>query len=210
VADPSLLTHRGLLRQDNVLLLYNVAALDAVDGRVYFDEYHHGLRSGGGTWGYLRYHDQEWSVLQLLIVAAIGIWSVGVRLGPAVPLPRKSQADAVDYASAVARIYEQAGVRHVLARLLVRDFHGKLTRLLRLKPTTLPAEILAAWRKRHPGESDKRLEELLRGTVELRRVASGAADLSEQQLLKWAQALQGFDRSQERGKTLAVTEPLFP
>src|SRR5439155_750646 len=48
VPDPSLLTHRGLLREDNVIFLYNVAALDAEDGRVYFDEYHHGIRSGGG------------------------------------------------------------------------------------------------------------------------------------------------------------------
>src|SRR5439155_16272379 len=62
VADPSPLTHRGLLREDNVVFLYNLAALDAEDGRVYFDEYHHGIRSGGGYWNYLRYHHQHWAV----------------------------------------------------------------------------------------------------------------------------------------------------
>src|SRR5262245_16768965 len=43
VPDPSLLTARGLPRQDNVVFLYNVARRHAHDGRVYFDEYHHGL-----------------------------------------------------------------------------------------------------------------------------------------------------------------------
>jgi hypothetical protein len=192
VPDPSLLTHRGLLRQDNALFLYDVAALDAVDGRVYFDEYHHGLRSGGGVWGYLRYHDQQWSLVQLLLVALVGVWMVGVRLGPAVPVPKERRADAVDYASGVARIYQRAGVRHVLARGLVRDFLAALTRHLRLRPTALPVQILAAWGKRHPEESARHLEYLLRGTVELRRFAARTADMSEHQLWTWAKAFDEF------------------
>ena len=68
VADPSLATYSGLwdrkdgqevLRDDNVLFLANVAALHARDGKVYFDEYHHGFQSGGGLWGYLGYHGQQ-------------------------------------------------------------------------------------------------------------------------------------------------------
>jgi hypothetical protein len=193
VPDPSLLTHRGLLRQDNVLFLYNVAALDAADGRVYFDEYHHGLRSGGGVWGYLHYHHQQWSLVQLLAVALVGVWSVAIRLGPAVPVPQERRADAVDLASAVARIYQRAGVRQVLARSLVRDFLGRVARHLRLRPTVPPVQLLAAWRKRHPDESATRLEELLRGTAQLRKLAAGANDMSEQQLLSWTRALDEFN-----------------
>jgi hypothetical protein len=189
--DPSLLTHRGLLRQDNVLLLYNVVALDAMDGRVYFDEYHHGLRSGGGAWGYLRYHDQHWTVLQLLLVAAVGAWAVGVRLGPAVATPEATRADAVDYAGAVARIYQRTGARHLLARFAARDFFDALTRHLRLRPSALPAQILAAWHKRHPGESSKALERLLRGAVELRKAGAGTKDVAERELWHWA---SGFDQ----------------
>jgi hypothetical protein len=191
--DTSLLTHRGLLRQDNVLFLYNVTALDAVDGRVYFDEYHHGLRSGGGIWGYLRYHDQQWGLVQLLLVALVGVWMVAVRLGPAVPVPKERRADAVDYAGAVARIYQRAGARHRLASGLVRDFSARLTRHLRLRPMALPVQILALWRKRHADESASRLEYLLRGTAELRRFASGAVDMSERQLWTWAKAFDEFN-----------------
>ena len=58
-----------------------------------------------------------------------------------------SNADAVAFAGAVARIYQRAGVRQVLARSLLRAFFGGLTRHLRLRFTTAPALILAAWRK---------------------------------------------------------------
>jgi hypothetical protein len=193
VPDPSLLTQRGLSRQDNVLFLYNLAVLDAAPGGpVYFDEYHHGLRSGGGAWGYLRFHEQQGSVLQLLLVALVGIWAVGVRLGPAVARPRETRADAVDYAGAVARIYRRAGVRHVPARALVRDFLGRLTRQLRLRQAAAPAQIVAAWRKQHPDQPPTRLEEVLHGAAELRKVAAEEADMSEQQLFTWTRALDDF------------------
>jgi hypothetical protein len=103
--DPSVLTHRGLLRADNAVFLYNLAARDAEDGRVYFDEYHHGFRSGGGFWSYLRYHGQQGIALQLLLAAGMAAWAVGRRLGPAVPLPAVKQADGVAYASSVAGIF---------------------------------------------------------------------------------------------------------
>lgn len=190
--DPSPLTHRGLLRRDNVLLLFNVAAREARGGVVYFDEYHHGIRSGGGAWGYLRYHHQHMSVLLLLAVAAVALWAVGVRLGPAVPAPAAATADAVDYASAVARIYQKAGVRHLIADLIVRDFLDRLTAHLHLRRHATAAEIVAAWRWRHPGgESRERLQELLGGTVELRQGAQ-ARQVPEADLLKWSRAFDEF------------------
>jgi hypothetical protein len=191
IADPSLWTHRGLLRDDNVLFLYNVAALDAVGRRVYFDEYHHGLRSGGGYWDYLRYHDLHWNVLQLLAVAGVAVWAAAVRLGPAVPLPNAGRADAVDYASAVARIYQRAGVPHLLAQNMVRDFLGALTAHLRLRRTAAPAQLLGAWRQRHGKDSAGRLAELLRGVSELRKVAAGK-EMTERELLSWSRAFDVF------------------
>lgn len=193
VADPSLLTHRGLLRGDNVVFLYNVAAHAARDGVVYFDEYHHGIRAGGGYWSYLHYHNQHWAILQLLAVGAVAAWSMAVRLGPPVPLPPASAADAVDYASAVARIYERAGVRHLLADLVVRDFLEALARLLHLKRAAPPGEILAAWRIRYPGtESCERLRWLLHGTAELREAAARKEHIPERRLLMWARAFDQF------------------
>ena len=193
VPDASLLTHRGLRRADNVLLLYNVAVREARGGRVYFDEYHHGIRSGGGAWGYLRYHHQSGLLLQLLACAVVAIWAVAVRLGPARPTPVTHAADAVDYASAVARIYQQAGARHLLAALLVRDFQERLTALLKLRRSAPLVEIVAVWRKRFPGaEALERLQELLRGASGLRAAAAQSERVPESELLRWARAFDGL------------------
>jgi hypothetical protein len=190
VADPSLLTRRGLRRQDNVMFLYKVVALSARDGRVYFDEYHHGLRSSGGFWGYLRFKGLLWVLVPVLAATAASCWALAVRLGPAVPKPAPVRADAVAYASALARIYERAGVCQRLGRSLARDFVSAMARHLRMRRSALPAEILAAWRQRQPAEA-RHVQELLRGVSELRQ-----ADLSERRLLVWNQAFDAFSRDQ--------------
>jgi hypothetical protein len=190
VADPSLLTPRGLRRQDNVMFLVNVAALTARDGRVYFDEYHHGLRSGIGFWGYLRFKGLLWVLVPVLAATAAAGWALAIRLGPAVPRPAAVGADAVAYASALARIYQRAGVRQRLGRSLARAFVTALARHLRLRRSALPAEILAAWRQRQPAEAPQ-VQELLRGASELRQ-----ADISERRLLAWNQAFDTFLRAQ--------------
>jgi hypothetical protein len=188
VADPSLLTPRGLRRGDNALFLVNLARRSAQDGRVYFDEYHHGLHAVGGLWGYLRQRGWLWLVLPALLLAGMAAWAVAVRLGPAVPTPAGTTADAVEYASAVARIYERTGVRQPLARTLASGFLAALARHLRLRRTALPAEMLAAWRQRHADDSGRRLEALLRGVSKLRQ-----GRVSERQLLAWARALDQFE-----------------
>jgi hypothetical protein len=160
--------------------------LHARDGKVYFDEYHHGFQSGGGFWGYLRYHGQHLLLAPLFLAIGAALWMWAVRLGPATPTPQTSETDAVDYASALARLYQQAGARRRLARTLARGFLGALTGRLRLRRNALPAEILSAWRQHDPGPSGERLQALLRGVAELRK-----GDLSDQNLLYWS---QGFDQ----------------
>jgi hypothetical protein len=188
VADPSFLTSRRLHRgADNLLFLGNVAALHARDRRVYFDEYHHGICASEGFWGYLQYHGQQIAFVPVLLVVVVAVWAVAVRLGPAVATPPAVGADAVDYASAVARIYQRAGARRLLARGLVRGFLTRLARHLRARPSALPAELLAAWRQRYPKESAGRLETLLRAMTDLRQ-----ADLSNARMLAWTKALDQF------------------
>jgi|SRR5579884_1865785 len=204
VADARWLTREGLVRSDgeprddNVVFLANVAEVAARDGKVYFDEYHHGLRSSGGFWGYLEYHGERATPLLVLLVLFVAGWRWAVRLGPPVPTPTTESADAVDYASALARLYQKTGTRRLLAQTLVRSFLGELTRHLRLRHRALPAEILAAWRQHDSGPSLTRLQTLLRGVGDLRR-----GEVSERQLLAWAQAFSQFTREMQRGQAHA-------
>ncbi len=190
--EPSLLTHRGLLRQDNVLFLYNIARLDAVDGLVLFDEYHHGIRSGGGFWDYLRYHGLHGAALQLLAVAGIALWAVGVRLGPAVRLPRPRRADAVDYASALARIYQRAGVQGQLARHMSRDFCAAVTRYLHLPRSAGATEVLQTWRQRHGAESVRELTALVQAAESLSHRHVPERHYTRRELLHWARRFDEF------------------
>ncbi|HZY87885.1 MAG TPA: DUF4350 domain-containing protein [Gemmataceae bacterium] len=200
LASPALLSRRGLVRSDgeprddNAVFLYNVASLDARDGKVYFDEYHHGLRAASGFWGYLAYHGRRWALLPLLVVAGVWAWTWAVRLGPAVPPRRADSADAVDYASALGRLYQGAGARRLLARTLSRNFLTALTKHLRLRRTALPAVILAAWRQQDAGPSAQRLQALLRGLADLRK-----PDLTDAQLLSWARAFDEFTEQTLQG-----------
>jgi len=196
LADATPLSGRGLRRDDNLLFLVNAARWHAEDGSVLFDEYHHGFRSAEGFWGYLGYYGQRSALLPPLLVAVVALWRAGVRLGPAVPKAVVNQADAVEYASALGRLYRRTGARQEPARALLRDFLTALTKHLHLPRNAIPAEILAAWRQHHPGPSAERLQGLLRGLAELRK-----GGLSDRQLLAWN---QGFD--QFRGEMLpAVT-----
>src|SRR5262249_53830156 len=189
-ADPSLLTPRRLPRgAGNRVFLGNVAALHAQDGVIYFDEYYHGIRSSGGFWGYLQYHGQQMAFIPIVMVIAVAVWAAAVRLGPAVPAPPKPSADAVNYASAVARIYQRAGARRLVARGLTRSFLAALARHLQARPSALPAELLAAWRQRHPKKAADQVQSLLRGATELRK-----GDIGERQLLAWTRACDEFER----------------
>jgi hypothetical protein len=76
---------------------------------------------------------------------------------------------------------------------LARRFVARLTEHLRLRRAALPAEVLAAWRARHPKADTGRLEALLRGATNLRR-----GMVSERQLLSWVQAFDAFEQELTR------------
>lgn len=199
VADPSVLTHRGLVRRDNVMFLCNAARLGSHDDRVFFDEYHHGLRAASGYWSYLRYHGQHWIVLQMLLVFGVVVWGLALRLGPAKATRQISHADGVDYASAVARIYQQAGVRHRLARWLIVDFLNKLTKHLRLRRTATTAQMLAAWKKKTRADGGDALDPLLQGVSRLRQQADTDQQIPAKELLHWAREFDAFAKTHAIG-----------
>src|SRR5262249_30445143 len=135
-----------------------------------------------------------WIILQLVLVAGVALWAVGRRLGPAVPAPVTEQADAVAYASSVARIYEKADLRPRVGEGLARAFLDALTRHLGLRRNAGAGDILAAWRQGHGEEASRRLGELLQAAERLARGEAPGADA----LLALAQRFDAFLRDYVR------------
>lgn len=200
IADPSIWTHQGLVEHDNVLLLYNLAVLDGVQGRVYFDEYHHGIRSASSYLDYFRYHGVQWILLQLVLIGTLAVWGLAVRLGPALPLGAKPHADAVDYASAVARIHERAGLLRQMGRHLARDFRNGITRLLHLRKNAGNEEILAIWRKRRGPQSGSELSELIQVAEEMKLDSTPGMPKNKRELLHWSKEFDRFLKLSDKGK----------
>jgi len=115
-----------------------------------------------------------------------------------VPPPLAPKADAVDYAGAMARIYQQAGVHSWLASDLVREFMDAVRGHLRLRSSAATSDIVRTWEQRHP-ESQLELAGLLELAEELER---GGEEVSRGKLLTAAQALDRF-RASRPGRALA-------
>ena len=157
------------------------------DRTVLFDEYSHGFRASSNFFTYLWRYRKEAFLIQVGVVLLVSAWAVAVRLGPAVPVPTGPKADAVDYAAAMARIYQKAGATEWLLGGLTRDFLAVVTSYLRLRRVATRQEVLAAWARRHPAAKD-RLAELL---AELDMLA-GTREPPTRRLLHLARALDAF------------------
>jgi len=121
LADPTLLTARGLGRADNVMVLANIAQHDSRDGIVYFDEYHHGFQSGAVS-GAISAIRPTAGVAAALPRDPGGGLAHDDPLGPATADTARAAGRRVDYASALARLYQKAGVRRLLGKSLTRGF----------------------------------------------------------------------------------------
>ncbi|MBD3176122.1 MAG: hypothetical protein GF320_13160 [Armatimonadia bacterium] len=112
VGDVDMFSNSGLPEVDNVVLLSNIAGY--ADGRVLFDEYHHGFTAGPtGPLGLIQ-RSRAAAVVGALVAGILVILvAVGSRFGrpeePYVP-PRRSQ---IEYVDSVAQLYQNAIARQV-------------------------------------------------------------------------------------------------
>jgi hypothetical protein len=99
-------------------------------GRVVFDEYHQGYRTGGSAMGalldFLR-HTAPGHVALQLAAAALGLLLLaGRRFGAPLPPAPVRRRDPLEHVTALGEAYRQAGARRTARRLLL---HGLLRRL---------------------------------------------------------------------------------
>ena len=163
-----------------VLGLLRALAPDA--RRIWFDEWHHGLRrvsETGGPQNWLRYTPAGRSILFLAVLAFVVLLVNGRRLGrPLRTAAERRRRSPLEFVDAMANLSRRAGHR----RAVQDQIHGRLKRELgapyRIDPTVPDAAFVAELARVDPDLDSHRLAQLL---TTLQR-----PDLSEADLVKAA------------------------
>lgn len=130
LGDAATLTNRAVEGSGVAPIFARAAA--AGGGRVVFDEYHHGFRSGGSatraTLRFLR-DTRPGHMLAQLAVTALGLLLLaGARFGSPLPPPTARRRDPLEHVGALAEAYRRAGARRTGRRLLLRGLQRRLGR----------------------------------------------------------------------------------
>jgi hypothetical protein len=163
LADAGLLDNQFLGRADNAVLAVRLFTARAGDeGRVVFDEFHHGFADAGTkdhVVGVLlgMLHD-TWPGRALLVIALAGlVWlaGAGVRFGSPAPEPPPPRRALSEHADALGRIFEQAAARRETLRILAAGARRVAGARLGM-PGTLkgPAFVARLRGLRSPGAAD--------------------------------------------------------
>jgi hypothetical protein len=145
---PFLFSNAGLKEAGNPSLALNVVSAAKRPGILWFDEWHHGLRSvpheivGPSDW--LRYTPAGHALLYIGTVIFAALVLRGQLFGRPVPLPKDTTRRAsLEYITAIANLSRRAGHRSAV----LHQYHHQLKRALgqryRLNPT-LPDDVYLA------------------------------------------------------------------
>jgi hypothetical protein len=175
------LSNSGLKEEGNPELVLNVLSATGEPGVVWFDEWHHGLRTGGpdvaGPIDWLRFTPGGRAILYTTAVVFLALALGGRAFGRPVPLPRDSARRApVEYITALANLNRRAGHR----KAVLADYHHRLKRGLgqryRLDPTLEDDDFVTRLHNYNPTLNATALRKLL---VTLRQQKVSESELVE-------------------------------
>ncbi len=149
VANSAAANNASVRQADNALFLVDVAAatVEASDGRILFDEYHHGkgfasrpTDSEGGLWSSLPV-PLRLAIWHLLGLGALLIYNGNRRLGRPRTLPTPAYRPSTDYLGSMARLFRRAGAADIALLTLYRQFVRDLAHALDRPPEARPQEL---------------------------------------------------------------------
>jgi hypothetical protein len=131
LAEPRLLSNRGLALAAHAEFAVHLASLAAGKGRIAFDEYHHGFEHGQGALALVRDSSLFPALLLSGLAAFLGVLASGRRLGPPLRLRRGERRRPTEFIDAFAGLCRKrraaAQAREILRqefRLFVRQHGG--------------------------------------------------------------------------------------
>ncbi len=192
VGDPFVIANNGIGEGDNARFVLNLARLTAGDGRVVFDDYHHGYRAtnGGllGFLGYFRGTPIPWMAWHTVALGLLVAYTLGRRFGRPLRLPVKSRANALEFVEAMARIQRKAESRDLALENFYRRFHRRLCRYTG-RPTTAPLSELCLV----AGERSGRPASEWRAVTERCQAIIAGSPTTDAELLRLARRLRELE-----------------
>jgi hypothetical protein len=185
-------SNAGLKEAGNPSLVLNLIALGAApDSRIWFDEWHHGLRSsqeivGPGNW--LRYTPSGRALLYIAVVIFVVLALQGQNFGrPLTPQRPVYRRAPLEYITAIANLSRRAGHR----RWVLLQYHNALkrhyTRRYRINPALQDSEFVAELSRYHPSLDPAALLGLLQ-RLDQSRVSEAEAIQLAAETVEWLES----------------------
>jgi hypothetical protein len=181
LTDPHIVANNGIKEADNVILALNLLA-DRPQGRIAFDEFHHGYGShaaGEGVLAYFRGTPVPWIFWQGVLIAALVAYTFGRRFARPLPLRRERRTTNLEFVSSMATITRLARATDLAMQNVYWDFRKRLCRYSGL-PSNVDSAQLAARAARRARLNEQELARLL---MLCDQVSRGRA-ISDAELLK--------------------------
>ena len=141
-------TNAGLKKTGNPELVLNVLALARTKGTIWFDEWHHGLRSGDQILGpsqFLRRTPVGRSLLFIAFTVLVVFFIQGRGFGRPVPLPQEiKRRGALEHVTGVANLSRRAAHRSAVMMHYHQQIKRKLGQRYRLDPNMDDREYVNA------------------------------------------------------------------
>jgi hypothetical protein len=168
LTDPFVVSNNGITKADNFVLAVNLLAARP-EGLIAFDEYHHGHGSqaqlGSASSGFLSYFKGTpvpWMMAQVMLIAALAVYSKGRRFVRPVPIKRERRTTNLEFVSSMANIIRLARARDLALQNIYSEFRRKLCRYAAL-PSSIATPKLASAVARRAGMDERGIRKLLMG-----------------------------------------------
>lgn len=178
---PYIFSNLALKDDKTAALVLNLIALTGQEGTVWFDEWHHGLRSDNivGPWQWLQNTPGGHAILFVVGTIFIALLLQGRAFGRPVPLSHEiKRRGPLEHVTAIANLNRKAGHRNEV----LRQYHHRLRRHLgqryRLDPSLSDDEYVESLSQYNPSIEKETLLKLLKNLSQW--------DVSEAELLKLA------------------------
>ena len=198
LANRSSATNSGIEKEDNAILLFNIARLSSNGERqtIQFDEYHHGI-------GFAKQASEEnpgvWEnfppvakalFIEGVVFTLILIYNGNRRFGAPKTTNATILRSSTDYVASMARLYRKAGAADIAFEMLYRAFLRDLKKRLEIEPDALPVRVIETAAKRLNAPPAQLNELVYRGEA----VISGDR-MTEKELLYYTKKIEDFRRT---------------